>query len=352
MSLVDVKCPNCGASIQLDNSRDFGFCSYCGSKVQIQEAVRKIEIDKSGDIQSYIALSRASIEAGNGQEAYDYANKALELSTQNAEAWFLKMKALGLMRTTDNLRCREIVTAGSKVLELDSSEDSKINVYRYYLEICIDELKLFCRTEFFYEGDIEQVIALRLAVPDFEVANNNEFISLVEQIAIQWIKFQKTMDDIVDMEEFRNILNRIKQGLPANKQIGINVENMSNGVDTVGNRSKKLDSTEENMPNGGYAFEKPFRQSGGTGNNNSNDNGGCYIATAVYGSYYAPEVLVLRRFRDETLSKYYFGRLFIRVYYLLSPPIARKLGNATTINTMVRSILDKWIRYLSGIQSK
>ncbi len=35
----------------------------------------------------------------------------------------------------------------------------------------------------------------------------------------------------------------------------------------------------------------------------SNYNSGCYIATAVYGSYDCPEVWVLRRYRDYKLSK-------------------------------------------------
>ena len=88
MSLVNVKCPNCGAAIQLDSSREEGFCSYCGSKVLVQEAINKVKIDKSGDIQNFLNLSKASIEANNGQEAYDYANKALEVDAQNAEAWY------------------------------------------------------------------------------------------------------------------------------------------------------------------------------------------------------------------------------------------------------------------------
>ena len=349
MSLVDVKCPNCGASIQLDNGREFGFCSYCGSKVQLQQAVNKIQIDKSGDIQSYIDLSKSSIEAGNGQEAYDYANKALELSTQNTDAWFLKMQALDLMASIDDLKCREIVTAGSKSLELDTSEDRKINVYRCYLEFCRGDLK-YCITQLldtnlirelynsYYAinpftatkeaaamdsvmlsivAQAEQMIALRLAVPDSEIANNEELMNLAEQIAMQWIEFQKALNtrlnalgthiDEQTLAKFQEILNRIKQGLPANKQVDITGEKMSN------------------------------------------DGGGCYIATAIYGSYDAPEVLVLRHYRDETLSKYYFGRLFISVYYLLSPPIARRLRNATTINKMVRSILDKWVRHLSKV---
>ena len=77
---------------------------------------------------------------------------------------------------------------------------------------------------------------------------------------------------------------------------------------------------------------------------------GCYIATAVYGSYDAPQVMTLRRFRDDTLRNNAFGRLFIRTYYRLSPPIAEKLKNAKLINGYVRSILDKWVDRLNNNQ--
>lgn len=77
---------------------------------------------------------------------------------------------------------------------------------------------------------------------------------------------------------------------------------------------------------------------------------GCYIATAVYGSYDAPEVMTLRRFRDETLRNSAFGRWFIRTYYRLSPPVAAKLKNAKRINAFVRSILDKWVERLNRKQ--
>ena len=74
---------------------------------------------------------------------------------------------------------------------------------------------------------------------------------------------------------------------------------------------------------------------------------GCYIATAVYGSYDAPEVITLRRFRDETLRYSAFGRWLIRTYYRLSPPVAEKLKNAKRINAFVRSILDRWVERLN-----
>ncbi|MCL2284178.1 MAG: hypothetical protein FWC26_12750 [Fibromonadales bacterium] len=72
-------------------------------------------------------------------------------------------------------------------------------------------------------------------------------------------------------------------------------------------------------------------------------SGGCYVATAVYGSYDAPEVLCLRHFRDEILAPSVFGRLFISLYYHFSPPIAEKLKNAQCINIFVRKILDKFV---------
>ena len=39
MSIKALKCPSCGADIEIDDSREFGFCSYCGSRIQIGERV-------------------------------------------------------------------------------------------------------------------------------------------------------------------------------------------------------------------------------------------------------------------------------------------------------------------------
>ena len=75
---------------------------------------------------------------------------------------------------------------------------------------------------------------------------------------------------------------------------------------------------------------------------------GCYIATAVYGSYDAPQVMTLRRFRDETLSKTVFGRWFIRTYYRYSPFVAEWLKEAGRINRAVRKLLDRLVDRLNS----
>lgn len=74
--------------------------------------------------------------------------------------------------------------------------------------------------------------------------------------------------------------------------------------------------------------------------------GGCYIATAVYGSYEAPEVMILRRFRDDVLGKNVVGCAFVRVYYAISPFFARRLAHSRHINSTVRHMLDKFVAWL------
>ena len=75
-------------------------------------------------------------------------------------------------------------------------------------------------------------------------------------------------------------------------------------------------------------------------------SGGCYIATAVYGSYDCPEVWILRRFRDYTLAETWYGLLFIKLYYAISPKIVRWFGNAKWFNYMWRKFLDRVIASL------
>lgn len=70
----------------------------------------------------------------------------------------------------------------------------------------------------------------------------------------------------------------------------------------------------------------------------------CYIATMVYGDYNHPQVMILRNFRDNTLGRYRYGRLFIQYYYKYSPMLVEKLQNKRKINMIIRYILDKFIK--------
>ncbi len=73
---------------------------------------------------------------------------------------------------------------------------------------------------------------------------------------------------------------------------------------------------------------------------------GCYIATSVYGSYEAPEVIVLRNFRDNYLKKSILGVAFINFYYSTAPTIVKVTKNMKLFNVVVKKILDKFVARL------
>lgn len=88
-------------------------------------------------------------------------------------------------------------------------------------------------------------------------------------------------------------------------------------------------------------------------NTTDNSSGGCYVATAVYGSYDCPQVWTLRRYRDYTLAETWHGRAFIKTYYAISPTLVKWFGHTKWFKKMWQGKLDKLVAKLqeNGVES-
>jgi hypothetical protein len=68
-------------------------------------------------------------------------------------------------------------------------------------------------------------------------------------------------------------------------------------------------------------------------------SGGCFIATAAYGTPTAEQIDVLREFRDVVLLKNTIGSQFVALYYQFSPPVADFIAGNELLRTLVRELL-------------
>ena len=78
----------------------------------------------------------------------------------------------------------------------------------------------------------------------------------------------------------------------------------------------------------------------------SASKGGCYIATAVYSTYDCPQVWTLRRYRDNTLAETWYGRIFITLYYAVSPILVKWFGEMKWFRKLWKSRLDNMVERL------
>ena len=100
------------------------------------------------------------------------------------------------------------------------------------------------------------------------------------------------------------------------------------------------------------SYTEDFEDSQQTSNQqtgNQQTNSGCYVATAVYGSYDCPQVWTLRRFRDYTLAKTWYGRLFIKTYYAISPTFVKWFGHTEWFKIMWKDKLDCMVANLNSV---
>ena len=88
MKLVAAKCPNCGAKIDVDKDSDSTKCEYCKSKILIDDAIQKVKIDVSGNVEisnmssfdKLLRLAHESYYDRDYEDALEKYKKAQELN--------------------------------------------------------------------------------------------------------------------------------------------------------------------------------------------------------------------------------------------------------------------------------
>ena len=274
MNLVTVKCPACSASLQLNKGMSEYFCSYCGSKITVRQASTNVKIDKSQDLENLIYLAESALNGNNGLEAYEYANKALEIDPTNPNIWLLKMYALDIIGTLEDIRAEEIITCGSNAIAFSNDNVIKNVVYKLYidkanaiLKLCIElisdteEIKEIHRDLWAYDFSTAKEETYKIDTPFFTLVDNcamkaiilkeaipfeyiSNYIQEIKRVAEQYVFYNECvgkrfsiygfsfLDEV--MHERTRIVNRLKKGLPEKEQQGIhNISIKKEGIDGV-----------------------------------------------------------------------------------------------------------------------
>jgi hypothetical protein len=261
MAMIPLKCPKCGASIEIDDQQENAVCTSCGTQFPCREAVQKYIFELAGQ------MTRGA-KPGSDNIVYTTTTTTVNGNDENVNEVFAKIFGTGF-------------SDGLTVAHTVNNEP----IPGYDLPPMIPQvIRALCA-----QGEKIQAI----------------------KVFRQYSK--------VDLSEAKEVIDRL-DSTAASSDLS----------------AQDLDHSYKKSSKSSDLYTPDLRPS----KDSSVKKSGCYIATAVYGSYDAPEVRVLRTFREDVLAQSMAGRIFIQFYYAVSPPIARRLKNAKRINRAVRRLLD------------
>ena len=62
MKAYEIRCPECGAALEVEDGRDKIYCSYCGTQIFLDDDIEKKEVTHRFVDEAEIAKSNASVE--------------------------------------------------------------------------------------------------------------------------------------------------------------------------------------------------------------------------------------------------------------------------------------------------
>jgi len=406
----------CGGTDLLKDDGLF-VCQSCGTKYSAAEAKKMmiegvvevsgtVKVDNSPQVENFVKLADSAFSVNNNKEAENYGNRILEINFEHYKAWLIKGKAAGRQSTFENNRFRESIEYFRKAVE--NAPETKIEDVKKEVEAEVSKLPqitLFSYYNRFIDDPskdnansiIETAISVKQSamilskncnvtlaeyekktaasiqstvmtawemtiVPEYQGAKdvkkypskeeakvfNNRCFACVD--VLKWSMTLSGKDETADIQRYKNLIE-ITRGMvqstfwvkdfkyddtPYWKSVFFfTAQERKAGITDImeyHQKIKELDPT--------HVIPVRPRQ-------------GCYVATSVYGSYDCPQVWTLRRYRDNTLSKTWYGRIFVRIYYAVSPTAVKMFGGTNWFNRFWRDILDMFIDKLnaSGVEN-
>jgi len=329
MAIVPLKCPKCGAGIQLDDQQETSFCPSCGGAFPFREAVQKYMGELAGKLRTDDDASRSPV-VFTTTTTTTVNGKTTTVNGQDANFGDVMSEIFGAQSGSSGFGSEPIpgyelpenAVLAIRLLVANDQKIQAIKVFREFVNVDLKEAK-----------DVIESLETGSPVTGPVMQNSNNVI--IQTAGAAGLDSTTIPGYTLDSTTVGVILSFLAQN---QKIAAIKAFRDATNVDLKESKDAidNLDAR-QSYPNSSTDYSSPKNRT----KDPSVKVSKCYIATAVYGSYDAPQVLVLRRFRDEVLSKSLPGRAFIRTYYKVSPPAARHLENAGRMNRLVRYILDK-----------
>ena len=316
MPLVQAKCTNCGANLEIDNTLDAAVCPYCNVPFVVEKAINNYNTANhisAGPVNAYGGSSADFAVRGGVLEKYNGA--AMEVVIPNS------VKIIGDQAFYN---CKGITS----VVIPDSVQE--IGLWAFYECKALPHITIPDSVQKIGQSAFEGCTALAaVVIPDSVKEIRSK--AFAECISLTAIVIPASVQRI-GIEAFYNCKSLRTVEFKGNPQC---YSDAFSG--TPYQEAKEREARRQ--------WEAKRRQE-------AEQKSGCYIATAVCGSYDCPEVWTLRRFRDNTLDRTWYGRAFIRAYYAVSPTLVRWFGKDSWFQALFRPMLDRLVDRLrqSGVE--
>lgn len=350
MSLVQAKCTNCGANIEVNPQNDAGICPYCHTAYITQKAIVNynttiinnniIQAETvnivGGNFDNLIKIAKEAWEGANYSEAHEKFSKALEINPADKEALLYNSLCVGWEQSNFQI----ILNTFHKVfdgVDYEIATNAEIEQLNYFLTELNNLVNVYDKTTYnLYETNfcseenleniwsrVENVIAALSMMIDFQ-----EKIKDKSEIYLEY--YLDYLHNLVicyhDMSEkwYYNAYT---------------VNGGQTGIKVYHPDKRRYEELQKEATQKIKEYEPDYQPP---------EKEGCYIATAVYGSYDCPPVWVLRRYRDEKLGRSSLGRIFIKFYYAISPTLVKWFGNSKWFQNFWKIRLNHFVERLKN----